>query len=256
MATSTTVKFQNMVFAICGLMIAGAVHAAEVGKAVDYSVGGEVFEGYYAASANKDAPVIYLVHDWDGLTEYEVKRAGMLVELGYSVFLADLFGKGVRPTSVEDKRQHTGELYKDREKMRAIMSAGLAKAKELGGNTDQAIAVGYCFGGAAILEMARSGKDLKGFVSLHGGLGTPEGQNYESVKAPVLVLHGTADKNIPMSAFAGLAEEMEAAKAPHEMISYGGADHAFTVFGGNRYHEEADRKSWARMTQFIAEVTR
>jgi dienelactone hydrolase len=255
MATSIAVKFKSMVLAICGLVFTGAVHAAEVGKAVDYSVGGEIFEGYYAAAANKDAPVIYVVHDWDGLTEYEVKRAEMLVELGYSVFLADLFGKGVRPTSVKDKRQHTGELYKDREKMRAIMNAGLAKAKELGGNTDQAIAVGYCFGGAAILELARSGAGLKGFVSLHGGLSTPEGQNYESVKAPVLVLHGTADKNIPMSVFAGLAEEMEAAKAPHEMISYGGADHAFTVFGGNRYHEEADSKSWARMTQFIKEVT-
>ena len=82
------------------------------GNAVDYTVNGQAYEGYYI-SPTADAPLVLLVHDWDGLTDYEVKRANMLAELGYAVFAADLFGKGVRPTEVKDKRQHTGELYKD-----------------------------------------------------------------------------------------------------------------------------------------------
>ncbi|MEQ8937110.1 MAG: dienelactone hydrolase family protein, partial [Gammaproteobacteria bacterium] len=87
------------------------------GQAIDYEVNGETYEGYYLAGPAK-APLVLLIHDWDGLTDYEITRSTMLNKLGYSVFAADLFGKGVRPTEVKDKRQHTGELYKDRDKMR------------------------------------------------------------------------------------------------------------------------------------------
>ncbi|MEJ2521145.1 MAG: dienelactone hydrolase family protein, partial [Desulfuromonadales bacterium] len=121
-------------------------------------------------------------HDWDGLTDYEVKRANMLAELGYAVFAADLFGKGVRPTEVTDKRQHTGELYKDRAKMRALIQGAVDQAKQLGGRVDNAVVMGYCFGGAAVLEYARSGADVKGHVTFHGGLSTPEGQDYSKTK--------------------------------------------------------------------------
>jgi dienelactone hydrolase len=252
-------KAMHYGIALCVLVLANGVYAnshidSDKGQTIEYSVGEDVYEGYYLASKDEDAALVYVVHDWDGLTEYEVKRAHMLAELGYSVFLADLFGKGVRPTEVADKKQHTGELYKDRKKMRAILNAGIEKAKDLGANTGNAVAMGYCFGGAAVLEFARSGKELKGFATFHGGLSTPEGQSYESVKSPILVLHGTADKNITMSDFSGLAEEFEASNVANEMITYGGADHAFTVFGGTRYHEEADQKSWARFTKFLAEL--
>ena len=104
----------------------------------------------------------------------------MLAELGYAVFAADLFGKGVRPTEVKDKRQHTGELYKDRAKMRNLLKGALSTAKAQGGNDNNAVAMGYCFGGAAVLEMARSGANLKGFATFHGGLKTPDGQDYQS----------------------------------------------------------------------------
>ena len=194
-----------------------------------------------------------LVHDWDGLTEYEVKRAHMLADLGYAVFAADLFGAGVRPTEVKDKRQHTGELYKDREKMRRLLNGALTAAKAQGGNVDKAVAMGYCFGGAAVLEWARSGIDLKGFVTFHGGLSTPEGQDYTDAKGNLLILHGTADANITMSDFAQLAVELEQKGISHEMITYSGAPHAFTVFGSNRYREDADKKSWRRFTEFLSE---
>ena len=222
------------------------------GASVVYEVNGQSYEGYYVSPSNK-APLVLLIHDWDGLTDYEVKRANMLAESGYAVFAADLFGAGVRPTEVKDKRQHTGELYKDREKMRALMQGALDAAKARGADIGNAVAMGYCFGGAAVLELARSGADLKGFATFHGGLKTPEGQDYSKTRGEILVMHGSADSAITLEQFAGLAKELESAGVAHEMITYSGAPHAFTVFGGNRYQEVADKKSWRRFQEFLAE---
>jgi len=116
------------------------------------------------------------------------------------------------------------------------------------------VAVGYCFGGAAVLELARSGAELKGFVTFHGGLDTPPGQDYSAAKGTLLVLHGTADTSITMDQFAKLANELEEKGVSHEMVTYGGAPHAFTVFGSDRYREDADKKSWKRLAAFLAET--
>ena len=228
-----------------------ATTAAAAGQNITYEVEGQAYEGYYTGSA-AGAPLVLLIHDWDGLTDYEVKRADMLAKMGYAVSGEDLFGAGVRPTEVKDKRQHTGELYKDRDKMRALLNGALEQAGKLGADTTNAVAMGYCFGGAAVLEMARSGADMKGFVTFHGGLKTPEGQDYSRTKGRVLILHGTADKAITMDQFAALANELEVQGVAHEMITYGGAPHAFTVFGAERYREDADKKSWQRFTEFLA----
>lgn len=239
-----------------GLTVCAALMApiALAGEHVIYNVDGESYEGYWAKVSNT-APLVLLVHDWDGLTEYEEKRAEMLNEMGYNVFAVDLFGQDVRPTKVEDKRQHTGELYKNRDKLQALMAAGLAEAGKLGGNLDNTVVMGYCFGGAAALESARAGMNARGFVTFHGGLKTPEGQSYAQTKAPIMVLHGTADSAIPMSQFAGLAVELEESGVKHEMITYSGAPHAFTVFGSDRYREDADKKSWMAFTGFLEEKT-
>ncbi len=223
------------------------------GENITYSVDGQPYEGYFVKTKS-DAPMILLVHDWDGLTDYEVKRAQMLADLGYSVFAADLFGAGVRPTKLEDKKQHTGELYKDRQKLRKLLYGALDAAKAQGLNTGNAIAVGYCFGGAAVLEMARSGADLKGFVTFHGGLVTPEGQDYAAAKSKFLILHGSADTAITLDQFAALAKELEENHVEHEMITYSGAPHAFTVYGSPSYREDADKKSWKRFTEYLSET--
>ncbi|MBU6954453.1 dienelactone hydrolase family protein [Hahella sp. HN01] len=228
--------------------------ALAAGKTVTYKVDGDAYEGYYV-SPGKDAPLVLLVHDWDGLTDYEVKRAEMLSDMGYSVFAVDLFGAGVRPTKDEDKRQHTGELYKDRNKMRKLLQASLDTAKSEGGNVNNAVAIGYCFGGAAVLEMARSGADLKGFATFHGGLQTPDGQDYSKTHGQLLIMHGSADSAITMDQFAALANELEKSGVRHEMITYSGAPHAFTVFGSDRYREDADKKSWRRFGEFLTSVT-
>ncbi|HSH71074.1 MAG TPA: dienelactone hydrolase family protein [Deferrisomatales bacterium] len=232
-----------------------AVALAAASTPVRYEVGGQPYEGYFISPA-ADAPLVVLIHDWDGLTDYEVKRAGMLADLGYAVFAADLFGAGVRPTEMKDKKQHTGELYTDRAKMRRLLDGALATAAAQGADTSNAVAMGYCFGGAAVLEWARAGADLKGFVTFHGGLGTPDGQDYRSTRGQVLVFHGSADTAITLDQFADLAAALESAGVPHEMTTYSGAPHAFTVYGSDRYREDADRKSWARFREFLAETLR
>jgi dienelactone hydrolase len=148
---------------ICFLLVVSTASFGATGASVTYQVNGQSYEGYYISPSNQ-APFVLLIHDWDGLTDYEIKRANMLAEQGFSVFALDLFGAGVRPTEVTDKRQHTGELYKNREKMRALMKAALNTAKNKGANIENAVVVGYCFGGAAVLELARSGAELKGFA--------------------------------------------------------------------------------------------
>jgi dienelactone hydrolase len=235
------------------LLSVSTVAFGVTGASVTYQVNGQSYEGYYINPSDQ-APFVLLIHDWDGLTDYEVKRANMLADLGYAVFALDLFGAGVRPTELKDKRQHTGELYKNREKMRALMKGALDTAKNRGVNIENAAAVGYCFGGAAVLELARSGADLKGFATFHGGLKTPEGQNYANTRGKILIMHGSADTAITMDQFADLARELESAGVAHEMITYGGAQHAFTVFGGNRYQETANKKSWKRFTEFLADT--
>ena len=235
------------------LFVSTNADASGSGTPVTYQVEGKIFEGYFI-SPNDKAPLILLIHDWDGLTDYEVKRAGMLAARGYAVFAADMYGVGIRPTKLEDKRRHTGELYKDRKRMRELLQGALRAAEAQSVDMDNAVGMGYCFGGAVVLELARSGADLKGFVSFHGGLATPEGQDYSKTKGKLLILHGSADTNVTMDQFAQLAMELEGNGIAHEMITYSGAPHAFTVFGSDRYREDADRKSWQRFTEFLNET--
>ena len=226
--------------------------AAHAGETVTYSVNGQAYEGYRAKAAGASKGLVLVIHDWDGLTDYEVKRADMLAALGYDAFAADLYGKGNRPVETGAKKAETGKLYKDREKMRTLILAGLAEARKA--SAKPAVVMGYCFGGAATLELARSGKasDIAGYATFHGGLKTPEGQSYASGTPPILVAHGGADAAISMDQVAALSKELEAAKVPYEIQVYSGAPHAFTVFGSGRYREVADTQSWAAFTDFLA----
>ncbi len=223
---------------------------SQAGEVVAYELEGQSFEGYVEKGGN-DAPMVLLIHDWDGLTDYEVKRASMLAELGYSVFCADLFGAGVRPTTIADKRKCTSMLSEDRPKMRELMLGARAAARAQGLNTDNCVAMGYCFGGTAVLELARAGTDFKGFATFHGGLGLPEGQDYSSAKGEYLIMHSITDGMPPFSA---LAEDLEKQKLPAQLISYTGAPHGWTVFGSPRYREKPDHDSWNHFLQFLEDV--
>ncbi len=230
----------------------GTAGSSVAGEAVTYEAGGSQYEGYFAKADGTSKGLVIVIHDWDGLTDYEVKRADMLAEMGYDAFAVDLYGKGNRPVETGAKKAETGKLYNDREKMRSLILAGLAEART---RSDMpAVVMGYCFGGAATLELARSGQaeNVKGYATFHGGLKTPEGQSYSKNSGPILVAHGGAD-HIPMEDVAQLSKELEAAGVTYEIQVYSGAPHAFTVFGSNRYRERADKQSWDAFSDFLKE---
>lgn len=226
--------------------------AAITTKNVTYTVDNQAYEGYYAKADKPNAPFILLIHDWDGLTDYERKRADMLAEEGYNVFAADMFGQGIRPTSVEENKKLTGELYDDRSKMRRILESALNAGRLQGNDVRKGITMGYCFGGTAALELARSGFEQKAFVPFHGAFDIPTGQNYDKTTGEILVFHGSADDSVSLESFVTLGKTLEAAKVPHEMITYSGAPHAFTVFDSDRYDARADERSWKRYLDFLA----
>jgi len=237
-------------FCILFIILFFGVAVQAAGSRVEYMVDDAVFEGFFISPA-PGAPLVFMVHDWDGLGDYEVRRANMLAEKGYAVFAADMFGKGIRPEKIAERKRLTGELYQDRERMRRLLKGALAAAADQGADIGNAVAMGYCFGGTVILELARSGAEMKGFVSFHGGLATPSGQNYARTSGSLLILHGSADTAVTMTEFAELATTLEQYDAAHEMITYGGAPHAFSVFGSERYREDADRKSWQRFLDYL-----
>lgn len=224
--------------------------SAQAGESVTYQANGNPYEGYFA-EADDSKGMVLVIHDWDGLTDYERERADMLAELGYDAFAVDLFGKGNRPVETSAKQAATQELYNDRQKMRSLIMAGLDEAHRHG--EQNAVVMGYCFGGAAVLELARSGQaeDIEGYTTFHGGLSTPEGQSYSSDTAPILVAHGGADQNVTMDAVAALANELEAANVTYEIEVYSGAPHSFTEMGSDSYQERADRKSWNAFKTFL-----
>lgn len=223
-----------------------------VGAPFDYTVGDTVYEGYVARNEGA-APrgTVLIVHDWDGLGAYEMRRAEMLAAMGYTAVAVDLYGKAVAPTTVDEYRALTGALYGDREEFRARLMGSLMAARGLEGATQEVVAIGYCFGGAAVLEMTRAGADLAGAVSFHGGLGTPEGQDYSAATAPVLLLHGSADPVSGMADLAALLDELQEAGVAHDARVYGGARHSFTVFGSGDYDRAAEQGSWQALTEFL-----
>ncbi len=254
-------KFALICLAVAAIVGFTALNAQAqiVGESVVYEIEGQPFEGYFAKNAGfgDDQPIVLLIHDWNGIGDYEKRRVEMLAERGYATFAADLYGQGNRPSNVEESQAESGKLYSDRATMRQRLMAGLAEAQSMAGvDPDRVVAMGYCFGGAAVLEMARAGADIDGFVSFHGGLVTPEGQDYSDTQAPILVLHGGNDPVAPMSEVAALADELNAAEVPYDMEIYGGVLHSFTVWGADagasRYDPHADTQSWDALLSFLA----
>ncbi|KXF82159.1 dienelactone hydrolase family protein [Enterovibrio coralii] len=234
-----------------GWLVLGLSLNATAGEVVNYQADGMDLEGYYAAAQGTPKGSVLLIHDWDGLTGYEQKRVDMLSSMGYNTFAVDLYGKGNRPVETSAKKAEVGKLYKDREKMRGLILAGLNRARAMG--VEDVVVAGYCFGGAATLELARSGKGdgVKGYATFHGGLKTPANQSYPENTAPIFVSHGGADKGIPMTDVADLSVQLEQANVPYLIEVYSGAPHAFTVFDSNRYREAADKQSWATFSEFL-----
>ena len=245
--------------------LATAAHAAVVEQAVTYQQGGVTLEGFHVfddAVAGK-RPAILVVHQWTGLSDYEKRRSRALAQLGYNVLAADVYGRGIRPQPPEAGRE-AGKYKGDRTLFRARLTAALDWLKQ-DAHTDAAkvAAIGYCFGGTGVLELARAGSEVAGVVSFHGGLDPAPGLEAQvgKVRAKVLVLHGAEDPHVPAEHVAAFEKEFTAAKADWQLIAYGGAVHAFTqqeagsdTSKGAAYNEPADRRSWLAAQAFFAEL--
>ncbi len=243
-----------------------SANAALVEKAVEYKQGDAVLEGYHVyndAVAGK-RPAVLVVHQWTGLSNYEKKRSRMLAELGYNVFALDVYGKGIRPPAPGPAGEEAGKYKGDRALYRARLVAGLeVLLKDELTDPEKVAAIGYCFGGTGVLELARAGAPVAGVVSFHGGLDAGKGFEAKAgVKMPkILVCHGAVDPYVPPSQVADFEKEMKAVSAEMTIVSYPGAVHAFTqpMAGddpskGAAYDEAADKSSWEAMKGFFGEI--
>lgn len=238
-------------------------HAELKTQVIEYKQGDAILEGYlsYDTSFTGKRPGVLVVHEWKGLNDYAKTRADMLAELGYIAFAADIYGKGIRPQTFDQAGAEAGKYKGNRSLLRQRVQAGLEQLKAQS-NVDvtKLAAIGYCFGGTTVLELARSGADVKGVLSFHGGLSSPTPVDAKNIKARVLVLHGADDPFVPSEEVAGFEKEMADAKVKYQLIKYPGAVHGFTNPAnigepkGALYNKEADQKSWEEMQKFFKQI--
>ncbi len=231
---------------------------------VEYREGDTVMEGYLAwdDSIEGRRPGVVVVHEWYGLNDYAKMRARMVAELGYVAFAADIYGKGIRAGNSEEAAAISSKYTRDRGLLRARANAALKALKEHElVDTSRTAAIGYCFGGTTVLELARSGADVRGVVSFHGGLDTPDPGDAKNIKGGVLALHGAEDPFAGPEKAAAFRDEMTKAGVDWQMNYYGGAVHSFTnpASGNDKtkgiaYNEKADRRSWKAMKAFLKEM--
>lgn len=234
-------------------------------QTIEYSQGGSILEGYlsYDDAIPGKRPGLILVHDWLGNNEYTKMRAEQMAKLGYVAFAADIYGKGIRPTP-KDAGAQAGKFKSDRPFLRARAKAAydlLASNPKV--DSKKMLAMGYCFGGTTVLEMARDGLPLLGVVSFHGGLDTPTPQDAKNIKAKILIAHGAIDPYVKASDVAAFQKEMNDANVDYQFIAYSGAVHAFAIKSagndiktGAAYNEKADQRSFAAMKAFFEEVSK
>ena len=222
---------------------------------ITYKDGSAELEGFlaYDDAVKTPRPGILVVHDWTGLQEYTKTRTTQLAELGYVAFAADIYGKGIRPTDPKECGVQAGTYKNDLPLLRRRVLLGLEELKKQPGVDAKKLgAIGYCFGGTSVLELARSGADVRGVVTFHGGLSTTLPAEAGKIKARLLICHGGADDYVNKEVPAFKAE-MEKAKADMKFVAYEGAQHGFTK-PGPAYQEKADKESWAAMKKFFVEV--
>lgn len=246
------------------VILAGAASAEIRLETVEYQQGDTVLEGVlaYDPTMSSTRPGIVVVHDWMGVSDYVKDRARQLAELGYVVLAADIYGKGVRPETREAAAAEAGKYRADRALLRARVRAAVdVLKKRLEVDPTRIAAIGYCFGGGTVLELARDGADIAGVVSFHGNLDTPNPADAKNIKAKVLVLHGADDPHVPPAQVTAFQEEMRTAGVDWQLVMYGGAVHSFSNPGagsdysqGNAYNEKADKRSWIAMKDFFKEL--
>lgn len=236
---------------------------AIISNTVGYLDGDILLEGFFAYDDTVEGrrPAVMVNHAWAGRNDFVEEKALKLAELGYFAFAVDMYGKGILGQSIEENRKLMQPFMDDRNLVLKRLQAALYAIKSMPWVNDKKIAaIGFCFGGLCVLDLARSGAEIKAVVSFHGLLGSPESAQKKPIKAKVLVLHGNDDPLAPGDQLAALQQELTQAGADWQIHNYGNTLHAFTnpvandPDFGTVYQADADKRSWISMKYFLMEV--
>ncbi len=246
-----------------GLAVSTA-RADVVLKTVEYKQGDTVLEGLlaYDTAGPAKRPGVLVVHDWYGVGAHMKQCVEQLARMGYVAFAADIYGKGVRPANAKDAGATAGPYFKDRNLLRTRVLAGFQELlKQPNVDASRIAAIGFCFGGTTVLELARSGAAVVGTVVFHGNLSTPTPADAKNIKGKVLALHGADDPFVPPEQVKAFEDEMRAGGVDWQLNIYSDAVHAFMVpdagndkSKGAAYNPRVERRAWKAMEDFFAEV--
>ncbi len=234
-------------------------------KTVTYQIGGDTFEGCVSRPVKVEGkvPGVLVAHDWTGYGPFPKARAEQLAKLGYIALALDMYGKGIHANNPDEAGKLSGAFYKTPGLFATRAQAALAELlKQPGVDPDRIGGIGFCFGGATVLELARSGANVRGVVTFHGSLKTQTPATAGTIKAKeILVLHGSRDPLVPPADVAGFMTEMNAAKVPFRLVAYPDAVHAFTnPEAGNdpskptAYDAHAAEAAYGEMDRFFARL--
>ncbi len=227
-----------------------------------YQDGETRLEGYLTCPDNTGThPLVLIAHTWRGRDEFVISKAQALAQLGYAGFALDMFGQGILGESVEENSRLIQPFLENRQYLLQRIQAALNFTKSLPVvNTQHIAAIGFCFGGLCVLDLARSGVDIQGVVSFHGLLNRPEKKPIQKIRSKVLVLHGYNDPMASHTQILEFQKEMDASQADWQMHIYGQAMHGFTNPQANDtnlgivYNKQAAQRSWQAMKTFLAEI--
>jgi len=254
---------------VLGMVGVSAAQPKIQGNTVEYNAQGVVMKGYlaYDENINGKRPGVLVVPEWWGLNGYARIRTRMLAELGYTAMAVDMYGEGKVVMTPDEAGKLSSEAMKNFDVGKARFMAAMDFLKEQPAvDPTRIAAIGYCFGGGVVLNMARQGADLKGVASFHGGLTAVKPAQPGSIKAKILVLHGGADKFVTPEQIEAFRQEMKSAGADFKFVSYPGATHSFTNPEATElgkkfklpvaYNADADKKSWDEMKKFLSKIFR
>lgn len=256
------IRFAVAIIAV--LLFTVSAYAGVVTMTIPYKEGTTMLEGtlVYDDAKSGPRPGVLVFHAWMGPGAHELKQAKQLAGLGYAAFIADVYGKDIRPKDSKEASAMSGKYKADRTTLRARARAAYDEfriSKLL--DTTRLSAIGYCFGGLTVLELARTGADLRSVVVFHGALDSPAPQDGRNIKAKLLILHGADDPFVPAPDIAAFEDELRKAGVDWQMTFYGGAVHSFTDEGagsdnskGAAYNPVAYRRSWKAMQEFLEET--
>ena len=253
--------FACLAATLAAFAFATSVEARVVAKPIDYAHDGQKLQGYLVWDDAKPTPRpgVLVVHEWWGLNDYTKSRARQLAEMGYIVFAADMFGAGKVTRDPKQAQAWSTEATSKPGLLASRSKAGLEILRnQQGVDGKHLAAIGFCFGGTTVLQLAYSGEPLNGVVTFHGGLVVPNDDQAKAIKTPILVLHGAEDTFIKPEDVAGLQKALDKAKVDWYMVTYANAVHAFTnpqadsfKIPGIGYNKKAAERSWDEMGRFF-----